>query len=555
MPAVVVAAIPHPRTGPGPGPGSCRRAVTAQVLALVQEWLARTTVPAARLVLVTAGAVAAGPGDGVADLAGAAAWGLVRSAQSENPGRPGPGRPARRRRGRRPGCWPRRWRSGEPELAIRDGTAYGRRLARPARRAWSRRRPARGGWRPPARARWTDLALVPCPQAAAPLGAGQVRVAVRAAGLNFRDVLIALGMYPGDRRCMGSEVAGVVLETGPGVTGLAAGDRVTGPGRRRVRAGRGDRRAAAGRRSRRLVVRPGRARCRSRSLTAWYALADLAGARPGQRLLVHAAAGGVGMAAVSHRPAPGPGGLRHRQPGQARRAGAPWAWTRRTSPPPATRSSSGRFLAATGGRGMDIVLNALAGELTDASLRLLPRGGRVHRDGQDRHPRPGRGRRRPPGRGLPGVRPGRGGPGPARADPRRRSWRCSRPGRWPPPPVRAWDVRRAPEAFRFMSQARHTGKIVLTIPPARPRPAAGTVLVTGGTGTLGALVARHLAATARAARTWCWPAGPGPAAPGAAALAAELAGAGAGVTIAALRRRRPRRAGRGCWPRSRPRPR
>ena len=55
------------------------------------------------------------------------------------------------------------------------------------------------------------------------------------------------------------------------------------------------------------------------------------------------------------------------------------------------------------------------------------------------------------------------------------------------PPVRAWDVRRAPEAFRFMSQARHTGKIVLTIPPdpAAPRP-PGTVLVTGGTGTLAA---------------------------------------------------------------------
>ena len=59
-----------------------------------------------------------------------------------------------------------------------------------------------------------------------------------------------------------------------------------------------------------------------------------------------------------------------------------------------------------------------------------------------------------------------------------------------PLPVRAWDIRRAPEAFRFMSQARHTGKIVLSLPSViDPR---GTVLVTGGTGTLGALVARHL---------------------------------------------------------------
>src|ERR1035437_424804 len=63
-------------------------------------------------------------------------------------------------------------------------------------------------------------------------------------------------------------------------------------------------------------------------------------------------------------------------------------------------------------------------------------------------------------------------------------------GELEPLPVRAWDVRRAREAFRFMSQARHTGKLVLTIPPdpAAPRP-AGTVLVTGGTGMLGGLVA------------------------------------------------------------------
>ena len=59
-----------------------------------------------------------------------------------------------------------------------------------------------------------------------------------------------------------------------------------------------------------------------------------------------------------------------------------------------------------------------------------------------------------------------------------------------PLPVRAWDIRRAPEAFRFMSHARHTGKIVLSMPSAIDPD--GTVLVTGGMGTLGALLARHL---------------------------------------------------------------
>ena len=100
-------------------------------------------------------------------------------------------------------------------------------------------------------------------------------------------------------------------------------------------------------------------------------------------------------------------------------------------------------------------------------------------------------------------------------------------------PVRAWDVRRAREAFRFMSQARHTGKIVLTIPPdpAAPRP-AGTVLVTGGTGMLGGLVAGHLADAGRA-RGLLLASRSGPAARGVAALAADLAGQGAGVQVAA----------------------
>jgi len=55
---------------------------------------------------------------------------------------------------------------------------------------------------------------VPAPEAAGPLGPGQVRVAVRAAGLNFRDALITLGVYPG-AAVIGSEGAGVVTGTGP----------------------------------------------------------------------------------------------------------------------------------------------------------------------------------------------------------------------------------------------------------------------------------------------------------------------------------------------------
>src|SRR6201999_2142375 len=62
--------------------------------------------------------------------------------------------------------------------------------------------------------------------------------------------------------------------------------------------------------------------------------------------------------------------------------------------------------------------------------------------------------------------------------------------------------------------------------------AAGTVLVTGGTGSLGGFVARHLAQTGRAARV-VLTSRSGPAAAGAAALAAQIAGAGAGVQVTA----------------------
>ncbi|WP_255956156.1 type I polyketide synthase, partial [Streptomyces odontomachi] len=63
------------------------RAATHRLLALLKEFLADDRLAATRLVVVTRGAVAAGDDDGVGDLAGAALWGLVRSAQSENPDR------------------------------------------------------------------------------------------------------------------------------------------------------------------------------------------------------------------------------------------------------------------------------------------------------------------------------------------------------------------------------------------------------------------------------------------------------------------------------------
>jgi NADPH:quinone reductase-like Zn-dependent oxidoreductase/acyl carrier protein len=514
------------------GAGEAARAAAGRVLSLVQQWLAEPRLEAVRLVLVTRGAVTARPGEAVSDLAGAAARGLLRSAQSENPDRlvladlPAAGGSDGEEMAR---VLAAALDSGEPELAVRDQTVYGRRLARPS----SGLVPPGDAvpWRLDVTERGTldGLALVPCPQAAAPLRPGQVRVGVRAAGLNFRDVLIGLDMYPGTA-VIGGEIAGVVTETGPGVTGLVPGDRALGL----AEGGFGpvaitDARVLA-------PIPPGWSFAEAASVpvafaTAWYALVDLAGARPGQRLLVHAAAGGVGMAAVAIARHLGldvygtaSSGKHHVLAAMGLDA-AHVASSR-------TAEFEQRFLAATGGAGMDIVLNALAGELTDASLRLLTHGGAFVEMGKTDLRDPAQVAVRHPGVTYRFFETREAGP-------ERLGQILSQvtslltDGQLMKLPVQAWDVRRARDAFRFMSQARHTGKIVLTIPPdAVARRQAGTTLITGGTGTLGAVVARHLAVTGQA-RHLVLVSRSGPAAAGTAALAADLAAAGAGVQVAA----------------------
>ena len=134
-PEVVLAAGSGDDAGSGDGdmPGAVRSAVGA-VLELVQGWLGEERLAGSRLVLLSRGAMAAAPREGVSDLPGAAAWGLVRSAQSENPGRfVLADLPAQDAAEHVP------WamlaasvRGDEPEVAVRGGIVCGRRLTRPA---------------------------------------------------------------------------------------------------------------------------------------------------------------------------------------------------------------------------------------------------------------------------------------------------------------------------------------------------------------------------------------------------------------------------------------
>jgi acyl transferase domain-containing protein/NADPH:quinone reductase-like Zn-dependent oxidoreductase/short-subunit dehydrogenase/acyl carrier protein len=503
-------------------PGRHVRDAVGSVLTVLQEWLADERLAEVRLRILTRGAVATAHGEDGEDLAAAAVWGLVRSAQSESPGRfslvdldgdvPAAGVLAG-------------LPEDEPQVAIRQGRAYVPRLI-PAGNRDRPAPPADGPWRLAVTEAGTveNLAPMPAPDAARPLATGEVRVGVRAAGVNFRDVLIALGVYPGEA-AIGSEAAGVVLETGPGVTGLRPGDRVMGM----VAGGAGP---VAVTDQRLLAPVPGgwtfaqAATVPVAFLTAYHGLADLAGLRAGESVLVHAAAGGVGMAAVQlarHWGAEVYATASPAKQGVLREQGLEWIASSRTT------EFTARFLEVTGGQGVDVVLNSLAHEFVDASLRLLPRGGRFIEMGKTDVRDPAQVAAAHPGVGYRAVDLIDAGPDRiaqilAELTPLFAS------GALRPLPLTAWDVRAAREAFRYVAQARHIGKVVLTVPaPLDPH---GTVLITGGTGILGGLTARHLI-TRHGVRDLVLAGRSGPDAPGADDLAAELRALGARVTVTA----------------------
>ena len=462
----------------GPAPGTVLVAAPPDVpaaLALLQRWLAEERLREARLAVLTRGAVAVLDGE-APDPGAAAIRGLVRSAQSEHPGcfvsidadAAGGLAPA--------------LATGEPEVALRDGAVLVPRLARAPGDT-----PPSGTWRlAPERAG----ALV----AAAPvhgdgdrsLTSGEVRLAVRAAGVNFRDVLIAIGVYAGPAQ-MGIEAAGVVAEVGPDVSDLAVGDRVLGfvPGAfgplavadRRLLARMPDGWPFAQAAS--VPVAHSTARC---------ALVDVAQLQPGERVLIHAAAGGVGLAAVA---------LAQRLGAEVFATASPSKWDTLRGlgiddehlASSRTGEFGERFAAATAGAGMDAVLNCLTGELVEASLDLLPRGGRFVELGTADVRDPAEVAAAHPGVRYETVD--------LFGDPERLGEILSevvdrlRRGELAALPVTAWDVRRGSQALQFVSQARHVGKVVLTVPRELDR--EGTVLITGGTGGLGAVVAEHLA--------------------------------------------------------------
>jgi NADPH:quinone reductase-like Zn-dependent oxidoreductase len=209
-------------------------------------------------------------------------------------------------------------------------------------------------------------------------GTGQVRVRVRAAGLNFADVMARQGLNPDAPRppcVVGYEVAGVVDALGDGVTGLAPGTRVLAF----TRFG-GHAQAVCLPAWQAFAMPEGMsfqegAALPVNYLTAWHALFRVAALRPGETVLVHAAAGGVGIAALQLcRTVPGVVALgtasapKHEV---IRREGCDHPIDYQA----ADWEAEARRL--TGGRGVEVVLDPLGGRDTRKGYRLLRPAGRL----------------------------------------------------------------------------------------------------------------------------------------------------------------------------------
>jgi len=338
-----------------------------------------------------------------------------------------------------------------------------------------------------------ELTLRPTPRRAP--GRGEVEIRMRAAGLNFRDVMNALAMRD-DPEPLGGECAGRIVAVGKGVDGFAVGDDVIAI----AEASFASHATTSASLVRRLPDGMGFAEAATLPfafMTAWHALHTLGRLQRGETVLVHAGAGGVGMAAIQI----------------ARAAGARVVATAGSESKRALLRSLGvdavfdsRSLdfaaevdALTQSTGVDLVLNSLAGDFIGASVRCLAPEGRFLEIGKRDIWSPTRfAQDRPRGRyhaiDLNAMRLEQPAQAAALFE---RVMDEVEAGRLVPLPTQCFTLERAADAFRFMAMARHVGKVVLTqidesagaLDALDPRAA---YLVTGGLSGLGLLTATRL---------------------------------------------------------------
>jgi acyl transferase domain-containing protein/NADPH:quinone reductase-like Zn-dependent oxidoreductase/acyl carrier protein len=350
-----------------------------------------------------------------------------------------------------------------------------------------------------------SLAWVEMPEAPS-LGKGEVEIAVRAAGLNFRDVLKALDLYPlgpEEPRWFGDECAGEIVRVGPGVTAFQPGDAVVAiaadclGNRARVHE------CLVAKKPENLSWAEA-ATIPIAFLTAEYSLCDLARLQPGETVLVHAAAGGVGQAAVQIARGLGAIVLGTASPEKhdiLRANGVSHAFTSRDL------SFVAGVRAATAGAGVDVVLNSLAGDFIPKSLDLLKPLGRFVEIGK-------KDIFQNEWLSLSAFRTAVSFAAVdlARVIADRPAWIGQRlrtllgkfqSGEYRPLPQMTYPCQQIHEAFRLMAQGKHRGKVVLTCSDASPPEeilaandspvrSGATYLITGGLSGFGLATAQWL---------------------------------------------------------------
>jgi myxalamid-type polyketide synthase MxaB len=358
-----------------------------------------------------------------------------------------------------------------------------------------------------------------------PPKADEVEIMVHTAGLNFRDVLHALGMMqevsaqmgiqdPRDLP-LGFECSGTVVSRGEGVNHLKVGDPViaamakgclasfvTVPGAH-------------------VIKKPVNISFRAAAtvstvfLTAYHGLVNLANIKEGERILIHAAAGGVGTAAVQLARARGAVIFATASKSKwdvVRAMGATHVMDSRTV------DFADEIEKHTHGKGVDVVLNSLTGEFIDHSFKALAKNGRFVEIGKiGIWTKDDVKMKRPDAAYYPfdmnDV---------ALDDPEsiavllKKMNDCIQlgnhgdiqvgihGGEFKPLPFQSFGIQKVRDAFRHMAKAGHVGKVVITVNPSiknnnisdRPdRPVGyegGSYLISGGAGSLGIAVAHTL---------------------------------------------------------------
>jgi myxalamid-type polyketide synthase MxaB len=322
----------------------------------------------------------------------------------------------------------------------------------------------------------------------------EVEIRVRATGLNFRDVLNALGMLKGlaENIPFGFECAGQIVSVGENVKHLKIGDAVIAVHAIGSLAGFVSVRADF------VTLKPANLNFEQSAslpgafLTAYYALYHQANIRQGDRILIHAAAGGVGMAAVRLAQQAGAEIFATASPGK-------WDFLRSLGIQHIMNSRNTDFAEEikqiTGGQGVNIVLNSLSGDFIPKSLEILKSGGTFVEIGKIGILSPAEMRQQRPdisycpfdlneiAQNQPDII----------SSMMKEMTRQIESGQFAPLPHKVFHIRQTSDAFRYMAQAKHIGKIVIShseIPLIR---SDGIYLITGGLGALGLRVSRWLA--------------------------------------------------------------